>query len=131
MKNCLQCGKEYDKKGIYCDKKCADKAYRERKKIGNSNIREDDKSSVASLIRIEGAESHKWCNYCGLGLKGDSDYPGFCNEIHAEEYSLTVQKGSTLSIIIDSRTKILTKKYDKIQEIIDLRKPKEKVYYKI
>lgn len=121
MKKCLQCEGEHDKKGIYCDKKCADKAYRERKKNNEVTVKVTTKSVVARKIRIEGGENHKWCNYCGVVINENKDTPGFCSELHWESYSDTIGREGTLTITINDRTKVLTKKYDKVQEIISSR----------
>jgi hypothetical protein len=121
--NCQQCGDKHDKKGLYCSKRCCDKAYRDRKKAGAPVI---TKKIVAPKevktpefpIPKEKGPKLKWCMCCGNSLEHSSKLR-YCNDAHERMYWETVNSGNSLKISIDSRTTIVTRKYDKIQEIIE------------
>jgi hypothetical protein len=118
---CPICSSEHDRKGTYCSKKCTDKAYRARKKgvtdspplIGKSGV----KSTIIKIPKESGPKL-KWCNFCGASIE-KSHKLGFCNSEHEKDYWWTVHNKGTLKLRIDSRTIIETRKYDKVQDIID------------
>jgi len=121
--NCQQCGEKHDKKGLYCSKRCCDKAYRERKKTGAPTLAKKavvPKKAKAPGIAIpkEKGPKLKWCMYCGNSLE-HSKKLRFCDDAHERMYWETVNNGNSLKISIDPRTIIVTRKYDRIQEIIE------------
>ena len=124
MNTCVQCGQEHDKKGIYCSKRCIDKAYRDRKKgkadaLPIVNRKPKIKVKKESIdIPNEVGPKLKWCNFCGDSLER-SVMLQFCSKSHQESYHRTVKSGGTLKIKIDSRTIIETKKYNRVQELIE------------
>jgi len=124
MNTCIQCGQEHEKKGVYCSKRCIDKAYRDRKAGKTSALPiVDRKPKVESKkeridIPIEKGPKLKWCNFCGASLE-TSPMLQFCNRDHQEDYYKTVQRGGALKLKIDSRTIIETRKYTRVQELIE------------
>jgi predicted nucleic acid-binding Zn ribbon protein len=118
---CPICSSEHERKGTYCSKKCTDKAYRERKK-GSVNapllIKRDSVKFPIVNIPKESGPKLKWCNFCGASIE-QSHKLGFCNNEHEKNYWTLVHNSGTLKLKIDSRTVIETKKYTKVQEIID------------
>jgi len=102
---CIQCGADHERKGMYCSKNCNDKAYRERKKN-------------AIEVPEEKGEKLKWCNFCGASIE-HSPKLGFCNDEHEKDYWTLVHNNGTLKLKIDSRTIIETRRYTRVQEIID------------
>ena len=122
--NCITCGITHEKKGIYCSKKCTDKAYRDRKKgiIQASNPKKDlniiqDKKAP---IKKENVAKNRWCNYCGASLE-ETKMLQFCSAAHHKAFDDAVTCGKDLKIKIGDRTTIITKKYHKVQEIIEKR----------
>jgi predicted nucleic acid-binding Zn ribbon protein len=119
--NCIQCGEAHDKKGTYCSKRCADKAYRDRKSGKPDAIpllrdRSFKKESID--VPAEVGPKNKWCNFCGKSLE-QSTMLQFCDIEHQEEYWKTVNREGALKLQIDSRTVIETKKYKRVQELIE------------
>lgn len=118
---CPICSNEHERKGTYCTKKCTDKAYRERKKESAnapSLIKRDPvKFSIIPIPKETGAKL-KWCNFCGASIEY-SPKLGFCNVDHEKDYWTLVHNNGTLKLKIDSRTIIETRRYTKVQEIID------------
>jgi len=102
---CIQCGADHERKGMYCSKNCTDKAYRERKKN-------------AIAVPEEKGEKLKWCNFCGKSIE-QSPKLAFCNDEHEKDYWRTIRDGGTLKIKVDSRTEIQTRKYYRVQEIVE------------
>ena len=118
---CPICSIEHDRKGTYCSKKCTDKAYRERKK-GNSDApplvkRESVKFPIIPIPKESGPKL-RWCNFCGASIE-HSPKLGFCNDEHEKDYWTLVHNNGTLKLKIDARTIIETRRYTKVQEIID------------
>lgn len=118
---CPICSIEHERKGTYCTKKCTDKAYRERKK-GSADApplvkRDTVKFSIIPIPKETGAKL-KWCNFCGASIEHSSKL-GFCNADHEKDYWTLVHNNGTLKLKIDSRTIIETRRYTKVQEIID------------
>lgn len=116
--NCIQCDKEHDRNGMYCSKNCTDKAYRQRKalKEGKTIKPKHIKSSVN--IPKESGPKLKWCNFCGGSIE-NSPMLRFCNKEHQVGYYEAISIGGTLKLRLDSRTLIETKKYDRVQELIE------------
>ena len=113
---CVQCGIEHYRKGMYCSKRCNDKSYRERKKLKDKEALE----SMESIVEIpkESGPKLKWCNFCGASID-KSDSLGFCDAYHEKEYWRYVHSGLPLKIRIDAKTIVETKRYTKIQDIIE------------
>ncbi len=119
---CPICSAEHERKGTYCSKKCTDKAYRERKK-GNPAAPPLVKKEVSVKTQIipipkESGPKLRWCNFCGSSID-NSPKLGFCSDEHEKDYWYTVHNSGTLKLKIDSRTIIETRRYTKVQEIID------------
>ena len=121
MNTCIQCGEEHEKRGAYCSKRCTDKAYRDRKS-GKANalpiIDRKPKEKIEVIIPQETGPKLKWCNFCGASLD-ESHMLQFCNEEHQKNYYTAITLGGTLKLRIDGRTTIETKKYDRVQELIE------------
>ena len=120
---CVQCEEEHDRKGMYCSKKCTDKAYRERKKLkeGKSSKREiaiEVEEEEEIPIPKEAEEKLKWCNFCGASIE-NSPKLAFCDGQHELDYWRAVHSGLVLKIRIDSKTIVETRRYHKVQEIIE------------
>jgi len=116
---CVQCGIEHTrKKGMYCSKKCNDKSYRERKKIRERNVFSDVEEYKGINIPEETGPKLKWCNFCGSSID-KSEKIGFCDSYHEKEYWKTVHNGLPLKIRIDAKTIVETKRYTKVQDIIE------------
>ena len=118
---CPICSTEHERKGTYCSKKCTDKAYRERKK-GSADApplvkRDTVKFPIVNIPKESGAKL-RWCNFCGSYIELSTKL-GFCDDEHEKEYWTIVQNSGTLKLKIDSRTIIETRRYTKVQEIID------------
>jgi hypothetical protein len=120
---CVQCGIEHDRKGMYCSKRCNDKAYRERKKVKegkspntSSGLNSEEEKNIH--IPKEEGEKLRWCNYCGASIE-NSDKLGFCGSDHELDYWRAVHSGLVLKIRIDSKTIVETRRYHKVQEIIE------------
>lgn len=122
---CLQCGQEHERKGVYCSKKCTDKAYRDRK-AGKANalpiIKQTTKEETLQVPNVEvppeKGEKLKWCNFCGTQLN-ENTLLQFCNDEHKYGYYKTISIGGTLKLHLDSRTTIETKKYERVQQLIE------------
>ena len=121
MNTCIQCGEKHDKRGAYCSKKCTDKAYRDRKS-GKANalpiIDRTPKKKIVVNVPKETGPKLKWCNFCGASLN-ESTMLQFCNGEHQRSYYETISLEGTLKLRIDSRTTIETKKYDRVQQLIE------------
>ncbi len=121
MDTCIQCGQEHNKRGVYCSKKCTDKAYRDRK-AGKANalpiLHTKPKEKIVVNVPKETGPKLKWCNFCGATLN-ESSMLQFCNKEHQLGYYETISIGGTLKLRIDSRTTIETKKYERVQELIE------------
>lgn len=115
---CIQCNQEHERKGIYCSKKCTDKAYRERKKDKTISSPIIEKVCEDIVIPKQTGTKLKWCNYCGNSIE-HSDRLQFCNDEHENNFMDAIKKGRPLKIRIDASTIIETKKYDKVQETIE------------
>ena len=115
---CVQCGIDHDRKGMYCSKSCTDKAYRERKKLKLKIEAEDIDEYKDVPIPEEEGEKLKWCNYCGSPIQ-QSEKLGFCDSYHEKEYWKAVHYGLPLKIKIDAKTIVETKRYNKVQDIIE------------
>jgi hypothetical protein len=124
MNTCIQCGQEHDKRGVYCSKRCIDKAYRDRKSGKTNalpvvNIKAKDKVKKERIdIPIETGPKLKWCNFCGASLE-TSPMLQFCNKEHQEDYYRVIKTGGALKLRLDSRTIIETRKYNRVQELIE------------
>ena len=122
--NCIVCNIEHERRGIYCSKKCGDKAYRDRKRVIVVDAVAKPKESInrskkVSILKEKRAKS-KWCNYCGKSIE-DTDRLKFCSDEHSQNFLDAIDSGKSLRIKIDHRTTIITDKYNKIQEIIEKR----------
>lgn len=120
---CIQCGVEHERKGMYCSKRCTDKAYRERKKdkiASAKSLEETPVDEVELIIDIpeEKGEKQKWCNFCGATIE-NSDKLGFCDDDHEKNYWLAIRLELPLKIKIDSKTIVETRRYHKVQDIIE------------
>lgn len=120
---CVQCEDEHDRKGMYCSKRCTDKAYRERKKLkGDGTSKKDIPIEVEEEEEIpipqETGAKLRWCNYCGASIENSTKL-GFCDGQHELEYWRAVHIGLSLKIRIDSKTIVETRRYHKVQEIIE------------
>lgn len=102
---CIQCEVEHERKGMYCSKSCTDKAYRERKKN-------------AIEVPKEKGNKLKWCNFCGASIEHSLKL-GFCTDDHEKDYWRTIRDEGTLKIRVDTRTEIQTRKYYRVQEIME------------
>ena len=121
MDACIQCGQEHEKRGAYCSKKCTDKAYRDRK-AGKANalpiLHTKPKEKIVVNVPKETGPKLKWCNFCGATLN-ESSMLQFCNKEHQLGYYEAISIGGTLKLRIDSRTTIETKKYERVQQLIE------------
>ena len=115
---CVQCGAEHTRKGMYCSKSCNDKAYRERKKL-KAKLEADEVDEYAGInIPKEEGEKLRWCNFCGASIENSTKL-GFCDSYHEKEYWKAVHNNLPLKIRIDAKTIVETKRYKKVQDIID------------
>lgn len=121
---CIQCGVNHERKGMYCSKRCTDKAYRERKKlkdikpkqiVGEPSHMDEDELIV---IPKEKGNKQKWCNFCGASIANSSKL-GFCDDQHERDYWRAVHLELPLKIKIDSKTIVETRRYHKVQDIIE------------
>lgn len=110
---CVQCGIEHYRKSQYCSKRCTDKSYRERNKLKLVESKEDPIE-----IPEDKGPKLKWCNYCGSPIH-NSRRKGFCDSDHEKEYLRCVNNQLPLKIRIDAKTVVETKRYDKVQDIIE------------
>lgn len=120
---CIQCGAEHERKGMYCSKRCTDKAYRERKKekiAYAKSLEETPEDEVELIIDIpeEKGEKQRWCNFCGATIE-NSPKLGFCDNDHEKNYWLAIRLELPLKIKIDSKTIVETRRYHKVQDIIE------------
>lgn len=117
---CIQCGETHDRKGMYCSKRCTDKAYRERKKLQNKSSSVNEVEEHEEIIEIpkETGPKLKWCNYCGASIE-NSPLLGFCDGQHERDYWYAVHHNLTLKLRIDSKTIVETRRYHKVQDIIE------------
>jgi hypothetical protein len=124
MNTCIQCGQEHDKRGVYCSKRCIDKAYRDRKSGKTNALPVVDRKPKVKVkqeridIPVETGPKLKWCNFCGASLD-TSPMLQFCNKEHQEDYYRVIKSGGALKLKIDSRTIIETRKYNRVQELIE------------
>jgi len=121
---CIICGDSHDKKGMYCSKRCTDKAYRDRKKLKEQGDYKPEEKPIifkksASLPKEVGPK-YKWCNYCGTSIVGTNRLQ-FCCDEHHRAFLEAVKQGKNLQIRLDDKTLIITKHYDRVQEIIEKR----------
>lgn len=122
MSKCIQCGGINDRKGVYCSKSCNDKAYRMRKKGGTGaaplvkDLKLEGKREFGEPLHF--SSSSKWCNFCGKTLPEESKLH-FCGLTHEQGYRDAMKNGEPLKLKINSRTEIQTKKYDRVQEVIE------------
>jgi hypothetical protein len=128
MKKCINCSQLHNRKGIYCSKKCTDKAYRERKKSSLQIPSTDSEERVKIKIPKEKGEKLKWCNFCGASLE-NSKKLNFCNDDHEYDYWFSVKISKPLKLRLDNRTLIETLKYDKVQEIVERMNAKKMLIY--
>jgi len=116
---CVQCGVNHERKGMYCSKKCTDKAYRERKKLKDvTGSSEKGEKEDIIVIPKEKGEKQKWCNFCGASIE-NSDKLGFCDSDHERDYWRAVHNNLTLKIRIDPKTIVETRRYHRVQDIIE------------
>jgi|LakMenE01Jun11ns_1017448.scaffolds.fasta_scaffold9885091_4 hypothetical protein len=121
---CIQCGSDHERKGMYCSKRCTDKAYRERKKLKVSEtpnkVEDEVELEVEEKIDIPNEKGTKlrWCNFCGASIE-NSPKLGFCDSHHEREYWYAVKHNLALKIRIDSKTIVETRRYQKVQEVIE------------
>lgn len=121
---CVQCGATHERKGMYCSKSCTDKAYRERKKLKElkSKLSPDetpeDEDDLKINIPKEKGEKQRWCNFCGSTIE-NSDKLGFCDGQHELDYWRAISLSLPLKIRIDSKTIVETRRYHKVQDIIE------------
>jgi len=122
MGKCIQCGGINERKGAYCSKSCNDKAYRMRKKRGTGaaplvkELKLEERRVIGEPLPFTSAS--KWCNYCGKTLP-ESGNTHFCDSTHEREWREARKNGEPLKLKINSRTEIQTKKYDRVQEVIE------------
>jgi len=118
---CPICSSEHERKGTYCSKKCTDKAYRARKK-GSADapplVKKESVKFPIIPIPKESGPKLRWCNFCGASIE-HSHKLGFCNDEHEKDYWTLVHNNGTLKLKIDARTIIETRRYNRVQEIID------------
>ncbi len=118
---CPICSSEHERKGTYCSKKCTDKAYRARKK-GSADapplVKKESVKFPIIPIPKESGPKLRWCNFCGSSIE-HSPKLGFCNDEHEKDYWALVHNNGTLKLKIDARTIIETRRYNRVQEIID------------
>ena len=125
MGKCIQCGGINDRKGVYCSKSCNDKAYRMRKKGGTGaaplvkDLKLEEKIEFGEPLNF--SCTSKWCNFCGKTLSEESKLHKlhFCDDTHEYGYRDAMKNGAPLKLKINSRTEIQTKKYDRVQEVIE------------
>jgi len=109
---------------MYCSKRCTDKAYRERKKLNETKIKhsheETPEDEDVSRINIpkESGEKQRWCNFCGSTIE-NSPKLGFCDDQHERDYWRAIDLSLPLKIRIDSKTIVETRRYHKVQDIIE------------
>lgn len=121
---CIQCGSDHERKGMYCSKRCTDKAYRVRKKLKESEshsiIEDVEEIEVDEKIDVpvEKGEKLKWCNFCGASID-NSPKLGFCDGQHERDYWYAVKHNLPLKIRIDSKTIVETRRYNKVQDVIE------------
>lgn len=120
---CIQCGEAHDRKGMYCSKRCTDKAYRERKKLKEiksevATAYEESEEDEVIIVPEETGPKLKWCNFCGTSLE-NSDRLGFCDAQHELDYWRAIHHNLPLKIRIDSKTIVETRRYHKVQDIIE------------
>ena len=121
---CIQCNNVHERKGMYCSKKCTDKAYRERKKINGNQTSDkrggtlaEDFEEVIEIPQEKGGKL-KWCNFCGASIH-NSDKLGYCGSDHERDYWRAINLNLPLKIRIDSKTIVETRRYHKVQDIIE------------
>lgn len=121
---CVQCGANHERKGMYCSKSCTDKAYRERKKLKEIKLKynheetPEEESEPHVKIPEEKGEKQRWCNFCGATIE-NSPKLGFCDGQHERDYWRAISLNLPLKIRIDSKTIVETRRYHKVQDIIE------------
>ena len=121
---CVQCGANHERKGMYCSKSCTDKAYRERKKLKELKLKHnhgetpEEESEPHANIPKEKGEKQRWCNFCGATIENSLKL-GFCDGQHERDYWRAISLNLPLKLRIDSKTIVETRRYHKVQEIIE------------
>lgn len=121
---CVQCGANHERKGMYCSKSCTDKAYRERKKLKELKLKHnhgetpEEESEPHVNIPKEKGEKQRWCNFCGATIENSLKL-GFCDGQHERDYWRAISLNLPLKLRIDSKTIVETRRYHKVQEIIE------------
>ena len=121
---CVQCGANHERKGMYCSKSCTDKAYRERKKLKDLKLKynheetPEEESEPHVKIPKEKGEKQRWCNFCGATIENSTKL-GFCDDQHERDYWRAISLNLPLKIRIDSKTIVETRRYHKVQDIIE------------
>lgn len=121
---CVQCGANHERKGMYCSKSCTDKAYRERKKLKELKLKHnygetpEEESEPRVNIPKEKGEKQRWCNFCGATIENSLKL-GFCDGQHERDYWRAISLNLPLKLRIDSKTIVETRRYHKVQEIIE------------
>ena len=121
---CVQCGANHERKGMYCSKSCTDKAYRERKKLKELKLKHnhgetpEEESEPHVNIPKEKGEKQRWCNFCGATIENSLKL-GFCDGQHERDYWRAISLDLPLKLRIDSKTIVETRRYHKVQEIIE------------
>jgi hypothetical protein len=107
MGNCLNCNTALNTKNLralYCSSRCKTAAYR---------------------IRIDKTKTPVFCWFCGTEFKIKSRFKFCCNE-HRRKFFKRKESNKPIILTIDSKTKIETRRYDKIPEIIQQWKERRK-----
>ena len=121
---CVQCGANHERKGMYCSKSCTDKAYRERKRLKELKLKHnhgetpEEESEPHVNIPKEKGEKQRWCNFCGATIENSLKL-GFCDGQHERDYWRAISLNLPLKLRIDSKTIVETRRYHKVQEIIE------------
>jgi hypothetical protein len=99
MTNCKKCDQELTLKkssAMYCSSKCRTAAHREK-------LNEIKPPTV--------------CWFCGIEFK-IKKHTKFCSETHKIKFYKRKELNKPISLLINSKTRIETRKYDKIPEVI-------------
>jgi len=138
MANCKKCDRELiskNPKTVYCSNKCKTAAYRERLnelkppmancKCGQELISKKSGAmycsnkckTAAYRERLDELKPPTICWFCGIEFK-IKRHTKFCSEIHKMKFYKRKEMNKPISLVIDSKTRIETRKYDKIPEVI-------------
>lgn len=99
MRTCKKCNAQIDSKNaraVYCSPKCKVSSHREK-------LKNEKPSSV--------------CWFCGSYFRINGRTK-FCSDKHKVRFHKRKEMGKPIILLIDPRTQVETKKYDKIPEVI-------------